>query len=146
MIIRIVREPTRDDGTFGVVFVDGHFFGFSLEDTVRETPGVPVDRWKVKGVTAIPAGAYVARLALSPRARRDVPWLDDVPGFSAIQIHPLNRTDETEGCIGIGFARRAGPPPLLMQSRAACDELTRRIRSAGGRATVVVEHPNLLTT
>jgi hypothetical protein len=141
MIIRIVREPSRDDGTFGVVFVNGHFFGFSLEDPVREVDGVDVAAWKVKGVTAIPAGTYGARLALSPRARRDVPWLDAVPGFSAIQIHPLNRTEETEGCIGIGFARRSGPPPVLLQSRAACDELTRRMRSAGGKALCVVENP-----
>jgi hypothetical protein len=146
MIIRVVRELSRDDATFGVVFVDGHFFGFSLEDTIREVAGQAVSEWKRKGVTAIPAGTYRVDVAMSPRARRPVPWLRDVPGFTAIQIHPLNRSDETEGCIGIGFARKAGPPPLLLQSRVACDELTRRLQSAEGPATCVVENPIRSTT
>ncbi len=129
--ILIQREPSNLASTFGVVFVNGRFFSFSLEDELRERAGVPVSEWKIKGVTAIPAGEYPIRLALSPRLRRDVPWVDAVPGFSHIQIHPLNRSDESEGCIGAGYGRDDAKA-MLLRSRDACDELTRLIRSAGG--------------
>jgi hypothetical protein len=149
MEIRIVRERSQDGATFGVVFVDGQFFGFSLEDVSREVPGAPVPEWKVPGVTAIPSGRYPIRIAMSPRARREVPWLDGVPGFSHIQIHPLNRSEETEGCVGVGFGRKDKPEPTLLESRAACDALTRRIKSAPSRAWVTIEnghnlHPSIV--
>jgi hypothetical protein len=135
--IVVQREPSVNGATFGVIFVNGRFFGFSLEDEIRERPGEPVEAWKVKGVTAIPAGVYPVRLAISPRLRRVVPWVDNVPGFSHIQIHPLNRTTETEGCIGAGY-RRDDARAMLLESRAACDALTRMIESAEGARLAVL--------
>lgn len=140
MIVRIIREPSAQGATFGVVFVDGRFFSFSLEDEIRERPGVPVAEWKIAKVTAIPAGVYPLRLAPSPRLRRVVPWVDHVPGFSAIQIHPLNKAEESEGCIGLGYGRDDARA-FLRDSRVACDELTRRIQSAGG-AVLQIENPD----
>jgi hypothetical protein len=105
MHLRVQREPTADDTTLGVLFLDGRFWMFTLEDAVRELAGQPVAAWKVPGATAIPVGTYRIGLTESVRFRRRLPLLLDVPGFAGIRIHPLNTSDQTEGCLGVGLAR-----------------------------------------
>ena len=76
---------------------------YTLEDVVREQPGVPVAQWKIPGATAIPEGTY--RLALTPSARFKalMPQLLDVPGFEGIRIHTGNTFADTEGCLLVGL-------------------------------------------
>lgn len=139
--IRLIREPSYQATTLGVVFVDGRFFSFALEDEVRERPGVPVDAWKVAGNTAIPAGRYRVRLTHSPRFGRVLPELVDVPGFTGIRIHPGNTSEDTEGCLLLGVQRADA---RVLSSRAACAELERRIRAALDRDDEVwidIENP-----
>jgi hypothetical protein len=130
MNLRVIREPTRADGTtLGVLFKDGVFFGFTLEDAVREVAGQPVESWKVKGETAIPQGRYRVVVTPSVRFHRPLPLLLDVPGFDGIRIHPLNTSAETEGCIGVGFDRddRHG---TILRSAVACEALQAYIDGA----------------
>ena len=110
--------------------MDGHFFSFSLEDQLRERPGEPVSAWKIHGKTAIPAGEYVIAMTYSPRFKRVLPELLSVPGFTGIRIHPMNRSTESEGCIGLG-RRRAHA--VIYESASACDELERLIVAATAR-------------
>ena len=105
MMLRVVREPSRDLVTFGTLFVDDVRECRTLEDQVRERPGVPVASWKVPKQTAIPAGRYRVRLTMSARFGRVLPLLEGVPGFSGIRIHSGNVIEDTEGCILVG--RRA---------------------------------------
>lgn len=99
MEIKVLRHTFSDDFTLGVMLVDGQFFGYSLEDKVRE-PGV-----KVKNHTAIPAGEYRLTVERSTRfslkAQRDVylPRLHGVEGFEGVLIHGGNTHKDTEGCI-----------------------------------------------
>lgn len=139
--IRIIREPLNGDHTPGVAFVNGLYFAWSCEDPVREVPGMPVHAWKVKGLTAIPAGTYPIVLAMSPKRKIVVPWLLEVPGFSSIQIHPLNRASESEGCIGLGYKRTTEG---IQQSRPACVALTEIIRSRGGDARITIENARVV--
>lgn len=133
MELRIIREPSVAGTTLGVVFLDGAFFGFSLEDQVREQPGVPVEAWKVYGETAIPAGRYRVTLTFSPRFGRLLPELRDVPGFTAIRIHPGNSKADTEGCILLGVERR---DVRVLQSTATVGRLQAAIEAALGRGEV----------
>lgn len=98
---------------------DGEFFCYTLEDRVRP-PGAE----KIPGETAIPAGRYRVRITWSNRFNRNMPLLENVPNFSGIRMHPLNRASETEGCIGVGFQRTEDE---LRESRKAYDELLSRI-------------------
>lgn len=102
MKMTLQRQPSYKGTTFGELLLDDEWFCHTLEDQVREIDGVAVDVWKVRGVTAIPAGTYRVTLADSPRFGPDTLTLADVPGFSKIRMHGGNSNADTEGCIIVG--------------------------------------------
>lgn len=102
MKLRLESQPSYKGATFGELYVDDDWFCHTLEDQVREIPGVDVRIWKVKGVTAIPAGTYRVTLEHSPRFGPDTLTLHEVPGFNLIRMHGGNTVADTEGCILVG--------------------------------------------
>jgi hypothetical protein len=132
MITRVIRERSFNTGTFGVVMVDDRFFGFCLEDVVREKSGHPVDTWKIPGVTAIPAGKYRLTLSLSNRFKRVMPEVQNVTGFAGIRIHAGNVAADTEGCLLFGKQRDDLNGKVLL-SRIACDEYQALLAAAINR-------------
>ena len=105
--------------TIGTLRVDGEFAAFTLEDVVREE--------KIAGETAIPAGEYNVVITPSARFKRDLPLVEDVPGFEGIRIHPGNDAGDTEGCILVGLAKGKD---YVSESRKAFDILFPKIKSA----------------
>lgn len=99
----------RDTGlghprTFGRLLAeDEHKLCYTLEDEVREIPGVPVADWKIKTATAIPAGRYKVTLEYSQRFGPDTLTVHDVPGFTSIRMHAGNTETDTEGCPLLGM-------------------------------------------
>lgn len=96
----------------GDLFVNKTFFGYSLEDFVRDInrdgdlndPGEK----KIHSLTAIPAGRYEVILSYSPRFKRILPEVLNVPGYAGIRIHGGNAHINTEGCILIAKNRYVG--------------------------------------
>lgn len=129
MKIRIERDAVTEAFTAGKMFVDGEFQCFTLEDPVREKEGVPVEQWKLKGETAIPKGNYKLVVAESPRFKKELPRLVDVPGFEGVLIHSGNSVADTEGCILVGIARDLHKG-VVTQSRDAMAALFNKIKSA----------------
>lgn len=76
--------------------------------------------------SCIPSGTYAASFLerSSSGKYRDVFWLRQVPGRSAILIHNGNTADHSRGCLIIGKRRGilAGKPAVL-NSRTALGEL-----------------------
>lgn len=141
MNLRVIREPSLNDTTFGVLFVDDRFFAFTLEDQLREVSGRPVSTWKVPGATAIPAGRYPVVVTPSPKFGRALPEVLHVPGFSGIRIHPGNRHTDTEGCLLVGAVREGVE---IRESRTACDRLQAAVVAAlvrGQQVWIRVENP-----
>src|SRR3990167_2020907 len=103
-MIHVVNQRTkhRKDRTPGEVTISGSRICYSLEDELREMPGIPVSEWKVKARTAIQAGHYRVALVDSPRFGKDTLTLLAVPGFGEIRIHGGNDEDDTEGCPMMG--------------------------------------------
>ncbi len=134
MILVILREPSGPTSTIGRLYMGGEPFCWTLEDPVRERPGVPVADWKIAGKTAIPAGRYQIVLTLSPRFKRELPLLVDVPGFTGVRIHAGNRADDTEGCLLPGYDRG---PDWVGRSREAEGALIFRIAGARTRGEPV---------
>jgi len=126
--LRLEREPSNG-ATFGRLFVDGVFFCHTLEDRVRERAGEPVKAWKVPGDTAAPAGLYELIVTYSPRFKRPLPLLVDVPGFSGVRIHAGNSAADTEGCILVA-EERLPASRRLRKSRPALQRLLRAIDAA----------------
>lgn len=116
--------------TLGQLFIDQVKFCETLEDAVREVPGVPVDEWKAPGKTAIPAGTYRVTLAPSPRFKKMMIRLLDVPGFDGILIHGANTEDDVDGCIGVGQVRMAYGIRLCAE---VLGDLEKRVRRALGK-------------
>lgn len=119
MTLTLVREPSSDNCTFGVLYVDGRFECHTLEDVVRAE--------KIAGATAIPAGTYVVEITASPKFGRRLPLLVGVPNFSGVRIHAGNRSRDTEGCILPGRGRDGD---AVVQSLIAFTDLFRKIDRA----------------
>jgi hypothetical protein len=122
MLITLVREPSRDSWTLGLLSIDGRFQCFICEDVVR-----PAGEPKVPGKTAIPAGRYRIAVTHSPRFQRQLPLLMGVPGFSGIRIHPGNTHEHTEGCLLPGTDHDGRG---VKNSQVAFDRLFGRLLSA----------------
>jgi len=128
LIWTVQRRPTVDGATIGELDLGSGRFCYTLEDAIREAPGVPVAAWKVPGATAIPAGRYKLTVTQSQRFGRPLPLLLGVDGFSGVRIHPGNTNADTSGCLLVGQA--IGGTNTLLRSRLAFDELFKRLKHA----------------
>lgn len=102
MKIQLFRKLLGDTFTRGVMYINGRFECWTLEDTDRrleENPDV-----KIEGETCIPRGTYKVIITYSNRFKRELPLLVDVPGFSGVRIHPGNTAADTHGCVLVGLA------------------------------------------
>lgn len=124
------------DYTLGKFTVNGEDFAYSLEDKYRDLS----KEEKVYGKTAIPCGTYKVIMKQSPKFKRVMPYLVDVPHFTNIMIHPGNTVEDSEGCILVG--KKSGQPNVIMESRATSDRLNELISKAieaGEEVTIKVE-------
>ena len=96
MELKLNRIFLGSSATIGELYVDGEHIADTLEDRVRP------EGEKVYGKTAISEGTYEVKLTYSPRFKKILPEILNVPNFSGIRIHSLNKAEESEGCIGVG--------------------------------------------
>lgn len=106
------RDIKTPDFTLGMLSIQGAFFCYTVEDTIRDK--------KIYAKTAIPAGKYKVTLTMSNRFKKLLPLLHNVPEFSGIRIHAGNTAADTEGCIIVGMNRTANG---VASSRLAMDRL-----------------------
>jgi hypothetical protein len=123
MLLEVKRLYKKDTYTIGVLMVDGKKFSDTLEDKVRDLSSEK----KVYGETAIPAGKYKVVMSMSSKFKRVMPYLENVPQFTGIMIHPGNTPKDTLGCILVGENKKKGQ---LINSRKYSDELNKRINEA----------------
>lgn len=96
MELKLNRIFLGSSATIGELYVDGEHIADTLEDRVRP------EGEKIYGKTAIPEGTYEMVLSYSPRFKKILPEILNVPNFTGIRIHSLNKAEESEGCIGVG--------------------------------------------
>ena len=136
MNIQLERGRVIRDATVGFFCIDGQFECYVLEDQVREVEGEPVEAWKVKGKTAIPAGRYRVSLELSPRFGQNTLTVHDVPGFTGIRMHGGNTPEHTEGCPLLGDSL-AGPRIAGGTSTMAVNRVKNKVAAAIARGEEV---------
>lgn len=131
MKLSLQRDPSGDRATLGALRVNGSFRCFTLEDIVRERPGVSVEQWKIPKQTAIPAGTYRVVIDFSEHFERDMMHVLDVPGFEGIRIHSGNTADDTDGCILVGQkVQHASNQSWIRESMAALMDLQPLVQAA----------------
>jgi hypothetical protein len=126
----VARGTKAKTHTAGKMYWNGELLCYTLEDTVREIKGKPVEEWKIKGETAIPEGKYRVILSKSPRFKRILPEVLNVPGYTAVRIHAGNQTKDTDGCILVGMYDGNEADNWLGNSRKAEDLLVAKIQEA----------------
>lgn len=111
MKLRLERKYLGDMYTIGKLFIDGKYFCDTLEDKNRDlnkNGKFDNGETKVYTETAIPYGLYKVAVTYSPKFKRDLPLLLDVPYFEGIRIHRGNTPKDTAGCILVGENTQVG--------------------------------------
>jgi len=100
MKLTLYRFHSSPQDTVGILYIDGVFGCFVLEDEYR------LD--KVMNETRIPAGRYHVALQyspkFSPRYGHEMLSVLNVPGFTDIRIHKGNTEADTSGCLLVGLS------------------------------------------
>lgn len=98
--------------TVGRLYIDGKYTCDTMEDKDRgftqHTSLEEINNKKVYGQTAIPTGTYNVVVNNSPKFKRNLPRLLDVPGFKGILIHRGNTHVDSAGCILVGQNKLVG--------------------------------------
>lgn len=112
MKLKLKRRYFGPKYTIGTLSIDGVRFCDTLEDKNRDLnrDGIlsgPQEK-KVWGESAIPFGTYKVIVNRSPKFKRDLPRLLDIPHFEGILIHRGNTPEDSAGCILVGENKVVG--------------------------------------
>lgn len=123
MQLKLNRIFKTNTFTIGELYINEKYVTDTLEDRVRP------EGEKVYGKTAIPEGTYEVKLTHSPRFKKILPEILNVPNFSGIRIHTGNSSKDTEGCILVG-TWDGEKEDWVGNSRIAFDELMSLLEEA----------------
>ena len=157
MKLDVVRTQFGSDASNGMLFIDGVFECYTLEDEVRDV--------KVMHETAIPLGEYeikyrtVGGWFTIEKARYDkkfgAGWfkgmleLQDVPNFTYVLIHSGNTDESTSACLLLGNTQQdldMGKDGFIGSSRLAYESFYPKVRDAldaGEKVTIRYSNINL---
>ena len=151
MKLDVVRTQFGKDATNGMLFVDGVFEAFTLEDEVRDK--------KIKGETAIPLGEYEIKLRTvggfhskyteryGAAFHKGMLELQNVPNFQYILIHTGNTDSHTAGCLLIGETQQdldKGKDGFIGGSGDAYKKFYPKVRDALiAREKVTIKYSNI---
>ena len=141
MKLDVVRTQFGADATNSLLFIDGVFECYGLEDEIRDE--------KVYSETAIPLGEYeikfrtVGGFHTRTKARYDSKYgegwhlgmleLQDVPNFEFILVHSGNTDESTAGCYLVGNTQQdldVSKDGFIGSSRVAYEKMYPKVRDA----------------
>ena len=125
MRIEVLRDAFSSKSTGSRISLDGVHECFGLEPPVLDGDVKP---------RAIPDGTYRVTIRWSQKHKRDVPHVEDVPGFEEIEIHIGNFPNDTKGCLLVGESRGED---FVGNSAVAFKALFPKIQAAIDRGEVV---------
>ena len=83
MLIRLIRNQPKGSAITGRLVINGHFFCNTLERVGYQ----------------IPALCYTVRVTMSPKFRRLLPIVQNVPQRSGIRFHRGTKPQHSTGCV-----------------------------------------------
>jgi hypothetical protein len=105
MKLTLNRHTFTDTYTIGKLYIGDDYFCDTLEDPNRDLNKNGIfdsNENKVYGNTCIPFGIYEIEVTYSPKFKRELPRLLNVPSFEGVLIHRGNSPIDTLGCILLG--------------------------------------------
>lgn len=117
MLLTLKRTYKGPEYTIGKLYINKEYFCDTLEDAIRKE--------KIYAETAIPFGKYEVTISYSPRFKKNLPLLLNVPNFEGVRIHSGNTKDDTEGCILVGFNKAKGK---VLDSRVTFTRLMNKLK------------------
>jgi hypothetical protein len=110
-IIYLYRLNITPYYTEGVMYDHCQFICDTLEDTVRDIDGSGYfDNGEVKiyGETSIPYGKRRLKVSYSPKFKRLMVAVLNVPSFKGIRLHWARTAKQLLGCVGVGKYKSDG--------------------------------------
>lgn len=139
MKLRLLRVDYNESNTIGQLYINDEYFCDVLEDKDRGLNQKDPEsiKKKIYGQTAIPKGEYQIVISFSPRFKKFLPLLLNVPGYSGIRIHAGNTELHTEGCLLVG--NKSGN--RIINSRLTLSRLLKVLNSINKKEviTIVIE-------
>ena len=142
MKITVERLIHNEDATLSLIYIDGVFQCFGLEDEPRE--------FKVPEETRIPAGMYNVGVRTDggfhgryerkfPTFHRGMLHVLDIPDFEWVLIHVGNTEKHTAGCLLTGYG--ANLEELTIQSSArAYEDLYKKVIGSAEKGNLVIQY------
>lgn len=133
MKLRLERKYFKETYTIGNLYINGSFFSNTLEDKnrdVNKNGKFDNGETKVYGETCIPFGTYKIILTMSPKFKRELPRLLNVPSFEGVLIHRGNTSKDSAGCILVGENKAVGK---VLNSTPYEERLVKMIKNAISR-------------
>lgn len=131
----VQRKWTDNECAIGEMFYQGVHECFTLEPPCRPIGIKP---------RCIPAGTYLLTIAYSPKHGRDVPFVNNVPDFTEVEIHWGNYSKDTLACTLVGETRGTD---FIGHSKAEFDILFKKIQAAlqlGPQTITYIDQPEVV--
>lgn len=141
MELILERKYRNADSTEGNLYVNGKWFCHVVEDVVRAKPGQWKKELKVYAKTAIPYGRYRVLVTYSPKFKRLLTAILDVPDFTGIRIHSGTSHKSSAGCPIISKVADDGDGTRnrLVKDDRAMNELCDMVLKAQKKEKVWIE-------
>lgn len=143
MEIKVKRiTPIDYPYTIGKMYINGDYFCDTLEDRVRDiNKNGKFDNGEVKiaGETAIPYGRYQVIVNVSPKFKRELPRLLNVPNFEGILIHRGNTDKDSAGCILVGENKVKGKVINSTPYEQKIVQMMKEVLSKGEEIWITIE-------
>ena len=107
MYIRLIRNEAKGNAITGRLVIDGKWFCYTLER---------------KGVEILPLCYHVA-VTMSPKFKRLLPIVQNVPSRSGIRFHRGTRPEHSTGCILLSKEKEIELTQLILKAQQEHEEI-----------------------
>ena len=139
MELLLERKWLKDKYTIGNLYVNGVFFCNVLEDKIvdiNKNGTFDCGEFKISGHTAIPYGKYDVKVTYSPKFKKELPLLLNVPHFEGIRIHAGNTPEDSSGCLLLGENKQKGK---VLNSKTYVTKLTQLLKETERKEKIIIK-------
>ena len=122
LTITLIRTTKRGKAVFGTLTFPLEMQNGTLEEKVTTLENADF---------LIPAGTYPLRLTWSPRFKKPMPLIDEVPDREGIRIHMGTKPEHSQGCVLVSALDLENIKVLFNQRKKWYDENELRITIEG---------------